>query len=367
MNKKAFSLIEIMIWILIASMVIIWWFQALNAVMVWKIKLIESTDISKEAFKFSQKFFEEIKAWGTIDYEEYFNRKVVWNTEYLSGHYKKNTDFWNSWTNSNWYYYCRSWNWITNKMSSFWCLEQKYNNSWQDQFWEKQRFGQYTFQFRDYNSNYDWDLGDEDSDWNIIWDDDDEDLGIGPEVFESGTWVTEIYLISADKRKRTIFRWNVKKDPDAWNLTCNFSNQKTPTWAWCLWTIEFLKLDWKDWWFNHSKSWSWYLDWIVDTWIINKDFVENAWETWVKIAEWNLDKYFIPLFPNSINVKNFDVRIYPNNDRNLAWKTDKYDISPYLRIKMTLTPSWKVKKKIRWIPPEFNISTTVNLTPLFSR
>jgi hypothetical protein len=34
---------------------------------------------------------------------------------------------------------------------------------------------------------------------------------------------------------------------------------------------------------------------------------------------------------------------------------------------MTLTPSWKVKKRIKWKVPEFNISTTINLTDIFSR
>jgi hypothetical protein len=33
--------------------------------------------MTKEAFYLSQKFFEDIKAGGTLDYEEYFNRKVV--------------------------------------------------------------------------------------------------------------------------------------------------------------------------------------------------------------------------------------------------------------------------------------------------
>jgi hypothetical protein len=36
-------------------------------------------------------------------------------------------------------------------------------------------------------------------------------------------------------------------------------------------------------------------------------------------------------------------------------------------LNMTLTPSRKVKKKIKWKVPEFNISTTINLTNIFSR
>jgi len=371
MNKKAFTLIEIMIWILISSMVIIIWFQALNSIMVWKIKLIESTNIEKEAFKFSQKFFEEIKRGWTIDYEEYFNRMAVnsGSTDlYLSGHFRKETWFWNSWSVNNWFYYCRSKDWV--QMWTGGCLWD-FNNlaSWnKNDSWNPQRYWQYSLQFIDYNSNYDDDYWDENWDWNIVWDDDDEYLGSGPELFKAWSWVTELYLISADKRKRTIFRWTIINDPNKPpSANCDFSNQQNPTWTWCLWTIEFLQLDWKDWGFNHSKSWEGYSDWIVDTWIINKDFVENAWESWDQIAYWNVDKYFIPLFPNSINVKSFEVQAYPNADIKQSWKVKDIDLAPYIRIKMVLTPSWKIKKQIKWKIPEFNISTTINLTDIFSR
>ena len=119
---KAFTLVEIMLSVLIFSIVLIWGFKAYSWVLIWKIKLIESTDIQKEAFYFSEKFFEEIKKGWTIDYEEYFNRKVVW-TSTQSGHYDIPTGFWNFgrdwWNNSNnvettnygdEFYYCRSWN-----------------------------------------------------------------------------------------------------------------------------------------------------------------------------------------------------------------------------------------------------------------
>ena len=381
LNKNWFTLIEIMIWILISSMIIVIWFNAFNAILVWKIKLIESTNIEKESFKFSQKFFEEIKAWGIIDYEEYFNRKVVWNTSYSSGHFDKPTWFWNFWelwnpdnTSSTdywqWFYYCISDNWT--QMTWSWCVN-NFNTRSFDQDWEPQRYGQYSFQFIDYNSNYDDDeysgatlLWDEDWDWDIIWDDDDEYLGEGPEAFDSSEWITELYLISADKTKRTLFRWTVINDPDYKdNISCNTSDWKTFTWSWCLGTIEFLRLEWKDWWENHDKlPWIWLYDWVIDTWLIDKDF---AW--WSTIVAWsdNTEQYWQALFPNSINVSEFDIRAYPNKDIKHAWKESWIDISPYIRIQMTLSPSWKTKKAIKWKVPEFNISTTVNLTEIFSR
>jgi len=237
MNKKAFTLIEIMVWILIFSIIIVWGFQAYSSVLIWKVKLIEWTKIQKQAFYFSEKFFEEIKRWWIIDYEEYFNRKVVWTTT-LSWHYLELTWFWNYWINWNiwtttywdWFYYCRSDNW--SKMTWTGCLE-KYSAKidWTDiSVWNNpQRYWQYSFQFIDYNLNFDSDNWDEDWDWNIVWDDDDEYLGLWPVVF-SWSEVKEIYLVSADKRKRTFFRWNIFPDE-----TKNTEKR---------WTIEMLKLEW---------------------------------------------------------------------------------------------------------------------------
>jgi len=377
MNKKWFTLIEVIIWILISSIIIIVWFQAMNSIVIWKVKLIESTNIWKEGFSFTQKFFEEIKSWWLIDYEEYFNRKIVWNSTYMSWHFDKKTWFWNFWIDWNlettnywtWFYYCASSDW--NKMTWTWCID-NFNTVW-DVTGKTQRYGQYSFQFIDYNSNYDSDLWDEDNkDW-IIWDDDDEYLWSWPKAFNSWSWVTELYLISADKKTRTFFRWNVKPDPyiNNVNYTCDSVDWKTFTWSWCLWTIEFLKLDWKDWGLDHNVSntdSNWEYDWVIDTWLIDKDFSAIKNNNTNRVVAWSDDKdYWMPLFPESINVKNFDIRAYPDKDINDAWKESWIDISPYVRINMTLTPSFKVKKKIKWKNPEFNISTTINLTDIFSK
>jgi len=361
---------------LISSMIIIIWFQALHAIMIWKVKLIESTNIEKESFSFMQKFFEKIKSWWLIDYEEYFNRKVVWNTTYSSGHFEKQTWFWNFGTGGNiWrttynnsFYYCRSNNWT--KMTWTWCIED-FNTNWNSVSWKPQSYGQYGFHFIDYNSNYNDDLWDEDWDGNIIRDNDDESLWKWPEVFWAGSWITELYLISADKKKRTLFRWTVKDDPYIKNsvASCDFTNAKTPTGSGCLWTIEFLKLEWKDWGNSHNKTWSGLYDWVIDTWLINKDFAwKNDYTLNNAIVAWSNDtNYWLPLFPDSINVSSFDVRAYPNKNIKKAWKEKNINIAPYIRLNMTLTPSRKVKKRIKWKTPEFNISTTINLTDIFSR
>jgi hypothetical protein len=231
------------------------------------------------------------------------------------------------------------------------CVE-NFNTIWNSVKTKHQRYWQYSFQFIDYNSNFDADLWDEDwINW-IIWDDDDEYLWIWPDAFSWTIDQKEIYLISADKKKRTLFRWNTFPDEWSWWLT--------------RWTIEFLKLEWKDWGFNHLKTLTWAYDWVVDTWLIDKDF---TWGVEI-VAWWSSDTWFWqPLFWKNINVENVEFYLYPNKDLNLSWKgfDQNINISPYLKIKMTLSPSYNARKWFRWKIPKIKINTTINLTDIYSR
>lgn len=384
-TKKAFWVVEIIVWITIVSIVIISWFQAYSKVMIWKISLIEKTSMQKDSFYFTEKLFQLIKEWWTIDYEEYFNRKVVW-TITSSWHYLSPTWFWNFWkwwnigTSNYWnlYYYCRSMHWVP--MWINWC----FNNNWSDDFsanidwtnfWaidlDPQRYWQYSFQFIDYNSNASSNLWDENWNWIIVWDDDDEFLWLWPVAFEAWVDLKEIYLISWDKKTRTLIRWNVKQDPYApvWNdCTMTWSWYISTSSDWCLWTIEFLKLEWQDWWMNHDSTlidtdWTQY-DWVIDTWIIDRQF---TW--WDIVVAWsNSTNYWQPLFPENIHVSDFRVFMYPNIDPVNSWKSTDSDknISPYLVLNFKIKPSWKTRIKLRNEWRELNFTTTINLTDIYS-
>lgn len=318
-NKKWFTIIEILLSILIFSFVIIWWFQAFFFILWAKSTLIDKINIEKETVYFSQKFFEMIKKWWTIDYEEYYNRQIAWNTTYLSWHYDKPTWFWNFSGSTYWFL----WNYANQFMT--------------------------------------W--------WEFTW--------VWPDAFSMWTNVSEIYLISWDKKTRTFFRWRVELDPDRPNWTnCNNINSTNPTWTWCLWTLEFLKLDWKDYWKDNNQltldsDWTQF-DWIVDTWLINKDFNPSSTEllAWWTSSTLSLnDNLWQPIFPNSMNISNFKIFPYPNSDIKLAWKdnTDSLNIANYLRISFEILPSWKKRKKIKWNIAPINFSTTISLTDVFSR
>ncbi len=383
-NKKAFTLVEILVWILIVSIILISGFQAYSMALAWKIRLIEKTKLQKEIIFFTERLFQAIK-WGwTIDYEEYFNRMVVW-TNTKSWHYELETWFGNfgRWWDIpedltdladywEWFYYCRSFDW--NKMSStWWCFEWwGFMSNWSGDTInpsgnDYQRYWQYSFQFLDYNSDYDNDFWDVDRDLNIIWDDDDFDNWNWPRVFTWSSDVKGLYLISWNKKVRTYFRHNVVRDPDApLSVTCDSNG----TWSWCLWTIQFLKLEWKDWWMDHDRtsSDSTQDDWVIDTWVVDRRF---SWVldqvAWAK----PMDSYRKNLFPDNVNVSDFRVFPYPNIEEDRAWNltTDeisKIKISPYVILSIETKPSWKIKKKIKWNTKPVRFNTTINLTDIFS-
>ncbi len=113
-----------------------------------------------------------------------------------------------------------------------------------------QRFGEYRLQFTDYNGNQDDDapfvLGDEDGYNGITGDDDDIELGNGPIVVVNP--MSELYLINTLKKKRVLFRWNYKVDPNAPSgFICTMA-----TGSGCLGNVQMLRLDGKDIGWNHD-------------------------------------------------------------------------------------------------------------------
>lgn len=398
-NLKGLTLIEIMLWVLITAIVLISWFEAYTKIWIWKIRLIENTNMQKDSFYFSEKLFQLVKEWGTVDYEEYFNRKVVWTT-YWSGHYNESTWFWNFWrystfnNNNNvgtwnygaWFYLCRSWVWIWNKLSDTWCYDNWLNSTWIDySLWIPQRYGQYSFQYLDYNSNYDNDtaqcpwarpLWDENCDWNAVWDDDDEYLWEWPIVFNWGEDVKELYLLSWNKTERTLIRWNILEDSfKPSGVNCTITWWVVPTWDGCRWTIEFLKLEWKDWWLDHNDlvndvDWTQY-DWVVDTWLIDWKFsgLSNITQLSSVVAWSTVDNYWEPLFPDDINVTDFKVYLYPNVDFDKSWRNLNLSssISPYTTINFKIKPSWKTRLMLKNDSRELSFSTTINLTDIYSK
>jgi len=398
-----FSIIEVLIGILVVSIVMVWAFQTLTAVGVWKVKIIEKSSIEKESYFAAERLFELIKKGGTLDYEEYWNRTVInmsWGPLYQSGHYSIPSGFGNFWFGGNisnrtlvWNrpYFCLSGN--ASNMLTGWCLTShniSLNGSlWAtDYTWVPQRYWQYGNQFIDYNSDSDWDNGDEDglSIGTYAWffgDSDDLFLGVWPAAYTwsvTSSWqVQELYLINKNTNKRTLFRWNFSADPFAPTTTTCWWTQNI-TGSWCLGTIEMLELVWIDNGYDHwvySDFWDgWFSDGdgFIDTWLIDRDFDPNfdsnsIWATsWMDyiLAHNGWQGYWQPIFWDTIHVSNFEVYAYPNKDPELSWRdTDlSLRVAPYVQVKITLQPSWKVKRQIKWDFPSTEIITTIQLSDL---
>lgn len=374
-----FTLIEILVGIVIVSFVMVIGFQSLSSVWFAKIQLIERSEIEKQAYFLSEKIFENIKRWGTIDYEEYWNRYAQ-DTSYTMWHFQTESWFGNFWPNgvvgSTAYgeglYYCLSKDGVSIPDNSS-CLR-NFNRNFlgvtdEDKLWP-QHYGQYELQFQDFNSDADNDQWDEDGEtifsflWSSAWfigDDDDLFRGIWPEAFPSNIAQKELYLINTWRNTRTYFRHSFALDPDA-PAWANCSGTDKIIGTGCLGKIEFLRLKWEDWWYNHRDNEGFGdNDGIIDTWIIDPDFTSDS--STATIAGSDGIDYWQSLSPENIHVRDVEFYLYPNKDSEFSWRdsSSELQISPYLQIKMTLEPSWKERVRIRGEIPSVEISTTLQL------
>lgn len=377
-KNNAFTLVEVLVSMTLFAVIIVAAFWVFWKISTGKVKVTNKLDAWKDLYYSIEKFFYLIKSWWDIDYEEYWNRKLM-GTQTSSWYYSKFTwfgNFWSWWdlnSNSNfwtWFYYCRSND--GGIISSTWCVG-NYNNFWASFSWILQRYWEYTFQFVDYNSNADdeqsrctslwkpwgWEW-DQDCDWKIVWDDDDENLWTWPEAF-SGNEVKELYLTKSWKNPtRNFFRMIYRKDPTAPNwIICDPNG--THTFSWCIWNVQMLKLDWMDLGLSHD----WVYDWKIDTWCCDKDYK----------CSWILANCTIPrendmkdnwtrvdIFPDYFNVKDIKFFVYPNKNFKLAWKedSDNLAINSYVRIKIVVGYSWKQLKRM-WKDYQITLYTTLNL------
>ncbi len=352
-EKKGFTLVEMLISLTLFAMIIIMAFDAMGSIGVLRTRVSSRLDLNNELYSASEKFVDIIKTGGDIDYEEYWNRTAVGMTT-SSGHYDVFSGFGNygsGWIMSSTYgdglYYCVSSG--TTIIGSGGCL----GGSTQ-----MQRYGQYRQQFIDYNANANNDLGDQDGNGNIRWDDDDEDLWIGPSAFTGGTGMKELYLIKKGSQiERTYLRWILT--PDTNSPTGGSGCVLTGTYTWsdnCLGNIQVLKLVGRDLGLSHNGSSPGQYDGIIDTWECHGDY--NC------ATPSGIDSDWVNIFPEWVNVKSVDFYPYPEKDFRYAWKEsgDSIVLNSYVRIKMTLGLAWERRKKIKWSPSDTTITTTVNLS-----
>ena len=363
---------------------------AVQSLMIARTKTLNRVALLEELYFFSEQLFTGIKDWGTLDYEEYWNRKAVGVTT-QSGQYQFPTGVGNYGKNGNLsatygigVYLCRSNSGAS--MGTGWCL-QNHNNGWawyltgsfSDFSWSYQRYGEYIAQFTDYNGNIDDDLGDEDSDasGSIIWDDDDRLTGDVPAVFTGS--VVELYLINKWAKKRTYFRWNIQQDLNNITIPCfpipTTASGNLLTGSGCIGNVQVLKLKWLD--VGYTHSWlttdrSAY-DGLIDTWVC----VEDGQCIWPQLTSPSIDDIatgsgveWVNMFPNTINVKYLSFQAYPIKDPWLSWSapdaiqgTTQISpfIHPYVRMNLEMGFSAGKRRTLRNEDPTISISTSISL------
>jgi prepilin-type N-terminal cleavage/methylation domain-containing protein len=362
-EQKGFTLVEMLISLTLFAMIIIMAFDAMGSIGVLRTRVSSRLDLNNELYSASEKFIDIIKTGGGIDYEEYWNRTTVGTTT-SSGHYDVFSGFGNYGSGGalpssygEGMYYCVSGSWVS--MGTNGCLSGST---------EMQRYGQYRQQFIDYNANANNDtiLGDEDNNGNIRWDDDDEDLWMGPSAFTGGVGMKELYLIKKwSQVERTYLRWILTQDQNApWAgsncvLTGTYMGSGN-----CLGNIQVLKLVGRD--LGLSHTWETTItstgryDGVTDTWECHKDY--NC--TGVNNLPTGVDSEWVNIFPGWVNVRSVDFYPYPEKDFRYAWKesADGIVLNSYVRIKMTLGLAWERRKQIKGPPNEMTLTTTVNLS-----
>ncbi len=383
-NNRGMTLVELMVSMTIFAIIISAVLLTIQYMSIARINTAHRMSLTQELYFFQEQLFTAIKDGGTIDFEEYWNRKVF-SEETGSGHYTKKSGFGNYGRGGDGGtsfgalpYLCRSGS-GTPIMSTGWCLTVGLNDSGQNQSWTYQRFGQYALQFIDHNYNRDNDMGDEDGTGGIQHDEDDRNLWDGPLVYTG--WVAELYLINPDTKVRTAFRWVVRQDPDAPKnigdcqvIDGTNNNKGLILSGSCLGNVQMLRMHGKDFGWNHDWSGTGAYDGVTDTWVCDPKWQcpetvtagnSNKWT----IATWD-DVQWVNLFPSTINVKNLRFELYPQKDPYLAvaapdaaqWSDEISPfIHPYLRITVDLGFSHAERRALKTINPSLSSTTTISL------
>ncbi len=292
----------------------------------------------------------------TVDYEEYYNRQMVWCTEWWG----TGDNF--KWQTSSWY--CSNFTAYGNYNSTDKCVDSacnipisgnyhniyycttldggvqshkgKVRNRWAPAVykddvcgrrWTFQSFWQYAALFVDVKDVV-W------SGKNSVWDSDDRNLWetvkSGINAIADADDIQELYFISHDGKNRLYFRRKLVKTKD------KYSQYK----------IQMLRLRWFDAWqkhdFNETTNNEWLYDWKIDTWAC------DAW-MWFKPKDttgrhnlwWAYTEYYLPLNEDdcwmdltrwSTTVSSRKITISPTTDSELAWAKDNRQINAYMKI-----------------------------------
>lgn len=131
---RGMTLLELMISMTIFALVMISVVASVQSMSMARLKSVNRMLLTEQLYFFSEQLFTEIKNGGTIDYEEYWNRKIV-GTDISNGYYTIPTGVGNygyggnigTDTYGSGVYYCRSDS--GQFMGTDGCIEDRFNSS----------------------------------------------------------------------------------------------------------------------------------------------------------------------------------------------------------------------------------------------
>ncbi|MBS8121626.1 hypothetical protein, partial [Candidatus Vampirococcus lugosii] len=301
----------------------------------------------------------------TIDYEEYFNRSIVgcsggggggdsfvWTGSPNGVNSEGYCDNFTAYGNKNWQtgvdgnnwqlYHCSSINTTVpdpNKIyrgkkddlsewSSSDGIEDR-NGCWNDTdlVGKPQSYGQYARQFMDVGDNVSGTGG-------AVGDDDDLDLGHGPDSLFKNKNVQEIYLKNKAGDQRILIRRALVGTGDR-NNSGSIDDDTNK-----LYTLQMLRLRG----FDAGKKHDFDLnspgmyDGQIDTWACDYglgfkcsgDSVGGAYSDY-KLPD-DKDDGWVNIFSNEITITDWNLAIYPSKNPNLSWNEDGTQINPYIKL-----------------------------------
>lgn len=86
MRNSGMTIMELMVSMAVFSLIMISVLVSVQSMTVARIKSMNRIALIEQLYFFSEQFFTEIKNGGTIDYEEYWNRRAL-GSQMSSGHY----------------------------------------------------------------------------------------------------------------------------------------------------------------------------------------------------------------------------------------------------------------------------------------
>lgn len=393
-KPKAFTLLEMIIVMTAFFLLMVIIVQMYTKIVQIKYWVEARQTILQNSYYMIEKLNVELKDFG-IDYEEYFNRKLVGcDGTQIDNNFVRDVDS----NKANWYcdnftaygnqnsyinsdasrtpnlhkiYFCSSKTWYSwpdevvikepNIQNGSWCFQAlRFTTPARQAFW------QYKNHFIDVKNDVDFLAS-------AVNDNDDEDVWIWPKAIGDTKNIQELYFISQDKTERLLLRRALvaSGDRDRNGIISGDIEHR--------YTLQMLRLKWFDAGENHNfdvNSPGLY-DGKIDTRAC--DFSQGFICNGAPIDTTLYSGYNLPLDQNdgwvnlsekNITLSDRGISIYPDTKWDYAWKQDAAQINPYIQLRFQSKLYGETRaRRLWWSIDNFQITlqTTFNTRGVYTR